>query len=257
MTFAPDALTTDAFLGGRLSVQQPKSGYRAATDPVFLAAAVPAQASQSVLELGCGVGVAALCLARRTGAAVTGVELQPAYAELARENARRNGCDLDVVTADISALPAALRARSFDHVMFNPPYFRPATGTAAADPGRERANREDTPLAVWIDTGLRRLAPKGWLTMIHLAERLPEVLAAAAAAPGPVGSVTVLPLVPRAGRAAGRVLIRMRKGGKGPFCLKSPLILHGGDRHERDGDDYSGLARGVLRDGAALDWACS
>ena len=32
--FADDALSQDGFLGGRLQILQPRSGYRAATDPV-------------------------------------------------------------------------------------------------------------------------------------------------------------------------------------------------------------------------------
>ena len=60
--FRPEELTDDGFLGQRLHILQPRQGYRAATDPVLLAAAVPAQSGQSVLELGCGAGVASLCL---------------------------------------------------------------------------------------------------------------------------------------------------------------------------------------------------
>ena len=35
--------TEDLFLGGRVRLRQPRGGYRAATDPVFLAAACPAR----------------------------------------------------------------------------------------------------------------------------------------------------------------------------------------------------------------------
>ncbi|MEM6466501.1 MAG: methyltransferase, partial [Pseudomonadota bacterium] len=45
-------LRTDAYLGGRVQITQPAKGYRAGTDPVLLAAAVPALAGQTVLELG-------------------------------------------------------------------------------------------------------------------------------------------------------------------------------------------------------------
>ncbi|MDO9527017.1 MAG: hypothetical protein Q7J57_16005, partial [Gemmobacter sp.] len=45
-----DGLTLDAFLGGRLQISQPRQGYRAAADPVLLAAACPALPGQSVLE---------------------------------------------------------------------------------------------------------------------------------------------------------------------------------------------------------------
>ena len=69
--FADADLTDDKFLMGRLRLLQPARGYRAATDPVLLAAACPAVAGESVLDLGCGVGAAALCL----GARVPGVVL--------------------------------------------------------------------------------------------------------------------------------------------------------------------------------------
>ena len=97
MIFPDDALTDDKFLMGRLRLLQPAQGYRAATDPVLLAAACPASAGQSVLDLGCGAGAAALCLAARVpGLALAGLELQPGYADLARRNAARNGIAMQV-----------------------------------------------------------------------------------------------------------------------------------------------------------------
>lgn len=234
-------LTQDAFLSGRVMVWQPRVGYRAATDPVYLAAACPAKAGEAVLELGCGAGVASLCLAARVdGVAALGVERQAFYAELAR----RNG--LDVVQADLSALPRDLRQRSFDHVIANPPYH--GASPASADAGRDAAFREETPLQDWCAVARSRLVSGGWLTMIHLAERLPDVLAALSG----FGSISVLPLTPREGRAAGRVVVRARKGGKGPFALLAPIIVHDGSQHSADGDDYSATARAVLRHGAAL-----
>lgn len=249
MGFAEADLTRDAFLGGRVMAWQPKSGYRAATDPVLLAAAVDAHAGENVLELGCGVGVASLCLAVRVpGLALTGVERQPDYADLARRNA---GAAMQVVTADLTALPADLRQLSFDHVIANPPYYSANGGTPAQDAGREKALREDTPLAQWIGTASRRLKPKGWLTMIHSADRVPDLLAALTP---DFGAISLRPLVPRTGRAATRVLIRARKGARAPFCLLAPLVLHDGPAHVADRDDFSAPARAVLRDAAAIGW---
>lgn len=245
-----EGLTRDVFLGGRLTIWQPAEGYRAATDPLLLAAAVPARPGQSVLELGCGAGVALLALgARVPGLTLHGVERQAVYADLARRNAEANAIPLAVTQADLAALPAALR-RGFDHVIANPPYYRPGS-PAARDPGRDAALREETPLGVWLDAGLRRTRSGGYLTLIHLAERLPEILGGLADR----ASAIVRPLAPRAGRAAGRVLVQARKGGRAPFRLLAPLVLHQGPAHVADGDDFTPAARALLREGAALDWA--
>jgi tRNA1(Val) A37 N6-methylase TrmN6 len=248
--FPPDELSDDGFLGGRLRILQPVAGYRAATDPVLLAAACPARTGESVLELGCGAGVASLCLgARVPGLALTGLERQPAYAALARQNADRNAIALDVVEGDLAAMPVGLR-RPFDHVIANPPWFAPASGTPARDEGRESANREETPLAAWIDAATRRLAPGGWLTLIHEAARLPALLGAV---DDRLGSFALLPLAARMSRPATRVILRARKGGRAPFRLLSPFLLHDGSAHDGDRDSFSAQAQAILRHGAGMD----
>lgn len=248
--FAPEDLTLDRFLDGRLTVAQPRNGYRAAMDPVLLAAACAAGAGEDVLELGCGAGVASLCLGWRVaGLRLTGLELQPEYAELARQNAARNGIALRVVDGDLARMPAVLRAESFDHVIANPPYFAARGGTAAADAGRETAQREATPLGDWVSAGYRRLRPGGWLTVIQNADRLADLLAAMA---GGGGTIAVLPIAPRAGRDAGRVIVRARKGGRGALRLLAPLVLHAAPEHARDAEDLTEIARSVLRCGEVL-----
>ncbi|MEM9318011.1 MAG: methyltransferase [Pseudomonadota bacterium] len=244
------SLTQDAFLDGRVSVWQPQKGYRAATDPVLLAAACPAKAGQSVLDLGCGVGVAALCLiARIADLKITGVEIQEDYAELARRNAAENHASLRVETADLADLPASIRQQSFDHVIANPPFFRDAP--ESDDPGRARARHETTPLRDWVAIAERRLKPKGWLTLIVTTDRVPDLVAACASG---FGDMTLLPLMPRLGRPASRVLVKARKGGRGPFAIRAPLILHKGGSHIADGDDYRAEAHNILRYGTAIEW---
>ena len=243
-------LTRDAFLGGKLHLLQPKTGYRAGLDPVLLAATVPALPGERVLDLGCGVGAAALCLgARVPGLVLTGVEMQVEYAELAR----RNGGDaFEVITADLMDLPQVIRQRQFDHVLANPPYFDRAAGRAAQDAGREAALGEATPLTEWIRIAAKRVAPKGRAHLIQRAERLREILAAMTRR---LGSIEVLPLAPREGRAAELVIVRGRKNGRAAFRLHAPLVLHEGSSHERDADSYVPRVKAALRDGAALSFA--
>lgn len=241
-------LSRDAFLCGKLHLWQPRKGYRAATDPVLLAAACPAIPSQRVLDLGCGAGAAALCLATRVaGLDLAGLELQPAYAALARRNAAENGVAMRVECGDLAQMPRALRVE-FDHVIANPPYY-PAGGTPSPIAARATALQVDTPLGVWVQHATRRLAPGGWLTLICGADGLPQVLAAME---GRLGSASVLPLQPREGRAALRVILRARKGGKGAFRLLAPLVLHQGAAHDGDRESYTPLANAVLRDGSSL-----
>ncbi|MEM1431136.1 MAG: methyltransferase [Pseudomonadota bacterium] len=242
--------TRDAFLGGRLHLWQPARGYRAGVDAVFLAAACPARPGQSVLDLGCGVGAASLCLAARvSGLSLVGVEREAEIAMFARCNASAAGAPLRIVQADIAALPSQLRQHRFDHVIFNPPYFSRTRSVASADALREGAMGEETPLEIWIDVAARRLAPKGWLTLVHKPDRLAEILPLVTSR---LGGVALQPLLPRAGRAANLVILRARKGGRSPLILHAPLVIHTGQHHVADGDSYVAEISAVLRDGKSL-----
>lgn len=241
-------LTQDAFLCGKLQLWQPRQGYRAATDPVLLAAACPALPGQSVLDLGCGVGAAAFCLARRVpDLRLAGLELQPDYAALAQRNAQENGIAMQVEVGNLADMPKALRM-DFDHVIANPPYY-PKGGTPSPNAGRAAALQIDTPLGDWVQAAGRRLAPGGWLTLICGADGLPEVLAAMG---GKLGSASVLPLTPRAGKPALRILLRARKTGRAAFRLLAPFVIHHGNSHDGDRESYTPRASAILRNGESL-----
>ncbi|MFT3972937.1 MAG: methyltransferase [Amaricoccus sp.] len=243
-------LTRDGFLGGRLAIWQPRDGYRAAIDPVLLAAFVPAAPGERVLDLGCGAGTAALCLGRRVpGLDLHGLELQPAYAALARTNAAENGIALTVHEGDLARPPAELRAASFDHVMMNPPYH-PADSVPARDVGRDTAHREgESTLDRWLDAGLRRLRPGGRLAIVHAPARLGEILGALA---GRAGSVDLLPVAPRAGQPARRVLVSARKNRGADLRVWPPFTLHEEGSHTPPVNRYTRDASIVLREAGGL-----
>lgn len=243
-------VTQDAFLDGKISVLQPATGYRAATDPVFLASAVPAKSGQTILDVGCGVGVAALCLAYRVaGANVTGLELQEDYACLAERNAAANALSLAVMRCDLRDLPDELRRAQFDHVMTNPPFYPEGRATRPENEAKTVAHMESVDLHEWIALCLKRLRPKGSFTIIQTADRLQDILCALSEN---VGGILIQPLAPRAGRPAKRVIVQARKNSRAALQLLPPFHIHSGPAHRKDGDDYSDAARSILRMGHAL-----
>ena len=247
---AADAVTDNGLLAGRLRFRQPRVGYRAAIDPVLLAASVPAAFGDSVVDLGCGAGAAMLCLAARVDAVrIVGLDVDGDLVDLARENlaANRFSGRASADIADVAALPDWLSLGGFDHVMANPPYLPPGLATVSPDPRKAQANVEgQADLAVWIDAAHRLLRPKGWLTLIHRADRVDALCAHLS---GRFGGIEVIPLWPRRGVAARRVVMRARKGVRSPAVLSAGLVLH-----EADGT-YTAMAQSVLRDGRALDAA--
>lgn len=237
----------DRLLGGRVRLLQPARGYRAAIDPVLLAAAAAPPTGARVLDLGCGAGAALFCLlARRPDLSAVGLELQDGLAELARENARRNDCAAraEIVTGDAAGRPPPLPAGSVDWVVSNPPYLESAAATPPADGGRRLANQEaGLDLAGWLGRALFFLRPRGSLTLIHRADRLPALLAGFE---GRAGGLRILPLWPRAGQPARRVILQATKGSRAPAGLLPGLVLH-------EGEGFSAAAEAVLRHGGALD----
>ncbi|MFV3076498.1 tRNA1(Val) (adenine(37)-N6)-methyltransferase [Niveispirillum fermenti] len=238
-------------LGGRVTLFQPRQGYRTAIDPVLLAAAVGAAAGDSVLELGCGTGAALLCLAARVpGLQVTGLEIQPMAAGLARQAAAASGLDarVRILEGDLAHPPPDLRPNSFDHVMANPPFW-PAgrhtpspSGHKAASHG-EGAGEGTGDLAGFIQAALRLLRSRGTLTLIYPADRLDLLLSLLA---GRFGDIRLLPLWPRAGQPARRIILSARRDARGPLSLLPGLVLHG------DGQGYMPAAEAILRDGMPL-----
>lgn len=251
--FAADDLTEDDFLGGKVLIRQPRDGYRAGTDPVLLAASVEATAGQSVLELGCGAAPALCCLGVRVpGLVLHGLELQPGYAALGRENLVRNGLQGTIWQGDLDDPPAEMKAQNFDHVIANPPYFQGSKRVAADDRGREIALAGTTTLHTWVKTATKRLKPRGYVTIIQRADRLPDLMSSLTRY---VGSLELLPLLPREGRPPRLILVRGRKDGRADFRFHSPQVMHEGAHHTEDGKRYKKRFQEVLGAGAALPFS--
>lgn len=219
--------THNSLLAGKVTIHQPVDGYRAGLDAVFLGAAIASKTNDRILDVGCGVGAALVCALYHTPLAKGfGVDIMPEFCALAQKNTTENTPCVCIHTGDIFTKPAPFHDESFDHVMTNPPYHKSPGFTPSPCALRSVAAGEITNgLAMWIDYCVRRIKPRGHLTMIHRADRLDEILHCLW---GRVGEIRIVPLFTQQD-AAKRVLIQGRKDVKGGLTLMPGIVIHNHD----------------------------
>ncbi len=233
-------------LDHKVRLLQPEKGFRTSLDSVFLASACPAASGERVLDMGSGVGGAAFCLLWRVaGCHVTGVEIQRSHAEMARHNIILNAMEgrAEFFISDIADYRCVT---PYDHVICNPPYLEAGTYTPSASEERAMAlghEGRETTLKDWIDAGFWNLKSGGSLTIIHRADMTDKIIVGLGKR---FGAIEIIPLYPRLGEEAKRVIVRAVKDRKTPACLHAGLILHGADGR------YTAAADAILRDGAAI-----
>ena len=226
MTTDPDIeVTHDHLLNKTVAITQPKTGYRVGTDAILLAASVP-QRTKRILDMGCGVGGVALCIARRLAdVQITAVEIDPDMVALAERNILDNdfASQIRLLKGDITALSPVL-AKSFDHVVSNPPYHD-TRGTRPKNRSRALAHMgEDTKLADWVLAAIWVTKPRGRISFICRADRASELITAFES--NGAGETLICPLWPRHDTPASRVIIQVRKNITGPGAILPGLVVH-------------------------------
>jgi tRNA1(Val) A37 N6-methylase TrmN6 len=234
-------------LNKRLALYQAKDGFQSGLDAVLLAAACPAQSGQSLLDLGCGVGTAGLCVLTRVPEInLTGIDVQADHVDLAYKNAAENSMTANFLCADVQNF--ILRDESqnilFDHIICNPPYND--AGAHHPSPSEAKAlamGHAETSLLDWIDCANRNLKSGGSFTIIHKADQIDKIILSLN---GRFGALEIIPLWPHANEPAKRVILRARKDRKTPATLHSGLVLH------LENGDYTPEAENILRHMHAL-----
>lgn len=246
----PDT-TLDTVLGGRLRLRQPRQGHRVGHDAMLLAALAP-EDTRRLVDLGAGVGSAGLAvLMRLPHAQGVLVEIDPALAALAEENAQDNDVSsrCKVITGDVGTLcrpigPPIPAPAMADLVLTNPPFNARAAHQTSPDRQRAGAHMADAEtLATWGLAAYRCLAPGGMLALILRPEDLGPLLEMLS---GRFGAAHLLPVHPRPDAPAVRLLVRATKGRRTPPVLLPGLIL--ADSAGRPTPE----AEAVLRDAAPL-----
>lgn len=227
-------------------LQPAEGGFRTSLDSVMLAAACPAKAGDTVLDAGCGVGGASYCLLWRVpDISLTGVEWEETYFDLAQRNNILNNFSgtAEFVLSDIRTYDPD---KKFEHIMVNPPYLEAGRHMPSPDEIRAQANgHQDHRLSLddWIRAAHRLLRSNGTLTIIYPAHGTDKIIHAMGKK---FGAVEIIPLWPKLGVEAKRVIIRAIKDRQTPARILPGIIIH-----ENSGE-YTQAADKILREGAAL-----
>lgn len=232
-------------LDKRVRLLQPPDGFRTSLDSVMLAAACPAKQKEHILDMGCGVGGAGLCvLTRIPEAQLTGIDIQNDHIDLAIRNATLNGMEARTkfIASDVCDYNSE---KKFDHVICNPPYQEPDQRTQSPSARIEaaRAHRADVTLQNWAHCAVRNLKAKGSLTIIHRADQIDKIIQALE---GRFGGTEVIPLWPKENTPAKRVIVRAYRDSRSPATIHPGLILH------KENGDYTDAAENILRRCAAI-----
>lgn len=232
-------------LNKSLTLYQAPGGFRTSMDSVMLAAACPVAENESILDLGCGVGSAGLCVLKRVPKAkLTGVDIQKDHVELAIQNAKENGftSKTDFICANIQDLELPAR---YDHIILNPPYKEAGAHRPSPSEAKARAmGHMDDDIQDWISCAHRHIKGQGSITVIHDAGQTDAIIYALFGKTGGkrFGATEIFPIYPKSKLSAKRVVIRAFKHKKSQTTLHQGIVMH-----DQSGD-YTKEAEAILRD---------
>jgi len=212
-------------------LKQPQSGFRFGADTLLLAAFAARWLKPGKpltgLDLGTGSGAASiglLLLRPEAPLRLTGIDTGPEMITAANQNAN----DLDLAGRFAPLLADAQDYRSpalFDFALANPPFRVPGTGRACPDADKDRARFEGPGgFAAFARCAGRNLRRGGTLFLVHLAERLPELMAALAETG--LRTRRLLPVQGRADKDPRLALVAAMNGGGEGLALERPLVLY-------------------------------
>jgi len=176
-----DDYTEDTFFNGRVTVKQPRGGYRYSIDAVILAGHVRPRPEDRVVDLGTGCGIIPLILGfRYPGITLSGVEIQAELADIARTNVAANHLEkrIDILPVDMRTLKSSTFSGPVDVVVSNPPFYRMSAGRINPESQRAIARHE---LKVTLEDVLkaaeRVLRTAGKFVCIYGSDRLVDLFA--------------------------------------------------------------------------------
>lgn len=214
-----------------------RNGYRIIQDPdrfcfgmdaVLLSGFAAAKKGDRLLDLGTGTGVIPILMEAKTEAEhLTGLEIQPESADMARRSVQLNHLEdkISIVTGDIKDAKNLFPKASFQVVTSNPPYMIGQHGLV--NPHGEKAIARHEILCTLedvVENAAALLEPGGHFFMVHRPFRLVEIITVLTKYRlEPKRMQLVYPYIDR---EPNMVLIEAVRGGKARLLVEKPLIVY-------------------------------
>lgn len=197
-------------------------------DAVLLSGFARARQGERVLDLGTGTGIIPILMEAKTKAShLSGLEIQPDSADMARRSVRMNGLEkkIEIITGDIKEAESLFGAASFDVVTSNPPYMTENHGLMNPDAPKAIARHEIMcTLEDVICQSSKLLKPGGNFFMVHRPFRLVDIFVLLRQYKlEPKRMKLVYPFVDK---EPNMVLIEANRGGKARMTVEKPLIVY-------------------------------
>lgn len=210
--------------------------FKLGTDSVLLASFASAKSAHRGIDLGCASGaVALLLLSENERLCMTGLEIVPEAAELARANMEKNSLSTraEIVCGDIRRHRELFRSGEFDLVVSNPPYFPLGSGRLSPDKERAAARGEtDCTLSDICAAAAFLCRTGGRVCFVHKPERLSELFCAMSARG--IEPKRLRLVCHTQNSAPNLVLVEGRRGGNPGLKIESALVLRNPDGTETD-----------------------
>lgn len=164
-----------------LKIIQNKNGFCFGMDSVLLSDfAKEIKKNSTILDMGTGTGILGILLSAKTqDTKITGVEIQPEVAEMARRSVQLNHLEerITIACEDVKKLKEIYEAGSFDAIVTNPPYKKKGTGGINENETKLISRHEITAnLEDFISMASYLLKDQGSIYIVHRPERLADIM---------------------------------------------------------------------------------
>ncbi|MBP7175964.1 MAG: tRNA1(Val) (adenine(37)-N6)-methyltransferase [Thermoclostridium sp.] len=216
-----------------LGIIQKNDGFRYGSDAVLLSNYVKVPPNARVLDLGTGTGIIPLLLSAKTKAShITGIEIQPDIAEMAKRSIALNHLEdkIEIVQGDFLNALEWFGSGSFDAVVTNPPYTKPRGGLINPNDTKAVSRHEIyCTLEQLIAVSSKLLKQYGRFFMIHRPERLVDIFCTMRE--NKIEPKSMRLVHGHKGKPATLVLIYGLKNGNSQVTVEQPLYVYAEDKN--------------------------